>query len=227
MNLFHNMNFILSHLSSLIELFFFVNCCCFCYFKNVHSHSPVGFNRHLQNDGSSCTVDLNQTDDTVSVLSLGYYASCVVMKDGRAGCWGADISGNLGTGGFGNRGDDLNEMGQNFKFMTLPSARKAIGIKTAYSVTCIHVVPKNTLPELLDAAFKELICVGGNNGALGLGDTDAKMVIGRAESDMGESLQSFSLPSGVGSSVIDFCVSWHVCVLTLDKQIFCAGQNRE
>ncbi|MBI4248007.1 MAG: hypothetical protein HY611_00775, partial [Elusimicrobia bacterium] len=56
-------------------------------------------------------LSLSASEAFASVLGLGGYHSCAVLKNGGLKCWGNNTYGQLGLGDVANRGDTAGAMG--------------------------------------------------------------------------------------------------------------------
>ncbi len=111
---------------------------------------------------------------TATQLAAGRSHSCALLDNGSVKCWGWNNSGQLGLGDTGNRGDELNEMGDNLPIVDLGSGRTATQIALGGNHSC----------ALLDN--RRVKCWGRNNsGQLGLGDTGNR---GDELNEMGDNL---------------------------------------
>lgn len=132
-------------------------------------------------------------------------------KNGKAKCWGLNGSGQLGLGDTNNRGDDVNEMGNNLQIVNVGSGFTVNYFAIGQSHTCAHMTSN------------DLKCWGNNNdGRLGIGNFDAR---GDTNGEMGDSLPTVSLGSSLTLSLVVTGFE-HTCVLFTSSKIKCFGKNQ-
>lgn len=154
--------------------------------------------------GSSCTVQ------EVTKIAVGFTHTCALLRDGRVKCWGNNASGQLGLGDTNNRGDELEEMGDNLPAVDLGMGRTAVAIACGFYHTC----------ALLDDGSVK--CWGENDfGQLGMGDMYDR---GDEIGEMGDKLLSVNL--GTGKKALAIAGGhFHTCALLNDGGVKCWGQN--
>lgn len=166
---------------------------------------------------SFITTDINIGARTILDIAASSYSTCVVLSDNKVKCWGSNVSGELGleldssNGSSSYKlGDDIGEMGTSLDELDLGSflAVKIYGgdyhfcaVSTTGSVKCWG---KNAY------------------GQLGIATTD--LVVGDHIGDMGNSLPSVSLPSGVVISSMALGKN-HTCALSDIGKVYCWGDN--
>ncbi len=67
-------------------------------------------------------IDLGGTGSstyTVSAIATGEYHNCVILSSSKLKCWGKNLYGNLGLDSVSNKGNLVNEMGDNLPFVDL------------------------------------------------------------------------------------------------------------
>ena len=97
-----------------------------CWGSNTSGQLGIGdtVNRGATTDGS------DQMGDNLPVLDLGSGRTargiiagdnhtCAILDNASIKCWGSNISGELGIGEPGNRGDNSSEMGDNLPVISL------------------------------------------------------------------------------------------------------------
>jgi alpha-tubulin suppressor-like RCC1 family protein len=136
-------------------------------------------------------VDLG-TDRYAIGLAVGHhYQNCALLDDYSIKCWGYNGNGNLGYGDTNNRGDAVNEMGDNLPVVDVGTGRYAVALYAGSYHFCV----------LLDN--DTIKCWGYNNeGQLGQGDINYR---GDAANEMGDNLAVIDL--GSGFDVVDSCGS--------------------
>ena len=73
---------------------------------------------------------------SAALIATGVKHTCALLDDATVKCWGENSAGQLGQGNVENRGDGLNEMGDNLPPVDLGSGRSALAISTGASHTC-------------------------------------------------------------------------------------------
>jgi alpha-tubulin suppressor-like RCC1 family protein len=143
-------------------------------------------------------------------LCAGSYHSCVLLDNGSTKCWGANTSGQLGSGDTAQRGSAAGQMGDNLPAVSLGTGRRAKLITCGGFSTC----------ALLDD--DSVKCWGSNaSGQLGLGNTTGH---GDSPARIGDNLAAVSL--GQGRKVVNLSSrEHHVCVALDDLSIKCWGKN--
>lgn len=146
---------------------------------------------------------------TVKQLALGSYHTCAILNNDRVKCWGSNSSGELGLEDTNNRGDNLNEMGDNLPFVDLGAGRTVKKLFAGNSFNC----------AILDN--DRIKCWGFNySGQLGL---ESNLSKGRNSGEMGDNLQYVNL--GANRTVKDLSLNGHVCAILDDNSVKCWGNN--
>ena len=116
---------------------------------------------------------------TAVAVSAGATHTCVVLDNNTVKCWGSGASGRLGTSDTMSRGDQPDELGDNFAAIALGTSRTARTVVAGVAHTCV----------VLDTwALK---CFGlGSSGRLGSGSTST---LGDGANEMGDNLTSVHL----------------------------------
>ena len=143
-------------------------------------------------------------------------ATCAVLDDGTAKCFGKGNYGILGQGDGNNHGDTPQSMGDNLLAIDLGTGRTALAVATSgfwqflLGQSC----------ALLDT--HQVKCWGSNfQGGLGLGDT---MNRGNAPGDMGDALPAVNLGTGRKAKAVDGGI-FSTCVILDTNQVKCWGMN--
>ena len=158
-----------------------------------------------QADGSS-----TQISALARYVDAGDAHTCVVLGDATLRCFGANTSGQIGSGGTVALGDSAGEMGDSLAAVNLGTGRTVRAVATGNLHTC----------ALLDDSSVK--CFGeGDNGRLGTGATAD---IGRSAATMGDSLAAINLGSGRTATVIAAGAA-HTCALLDDSSVKCWGAN--
>ena len=177
------------------------------------------------------SVDLG-TSAYISQMETGNIFSCAILDNESTvnvvetllKCWGLNGSGELGQEDADNKGDDVNEMGDNLSLTNLGDSLKIIEISTGVYHSCAMLDDENTVE--IDNIIK---CWGHNfAGRLGLGDTNNR---GDDANEMGNNLPFVSL--GLKLRVLGISTGFsHNCVilddtrtLIIEKKVKCWGAN--
>jgi alpha-tubulin suppressor-like RCC1 family protein len=155
-----------------------------------------------------------QTNGFITTASIpitaGSAHSCFILDNGSVKCWGANASGQLGLGNTNNRGDGLNEMGDNLTAVDLGTGRTVRDIEAGDNHTC----------AILDN--ESVKCWGANaSGQLGLGDTNNR---GDASGEMGDTLLSVDLGTLRTAKAIASGYA-HTCAILDNESVKCWGAN--
>ncbi len=150
------------------------------------------------------------TGRTAASVSLGFSASCAILDNGDAKCWGLNVGGRLGLGDTTNRGIGATDMGDNLPAVNLGTGRTALAISAGNNHICAI---------LDDASVK---CWGeGNWGQLGLENPTA---LGSSPTHMGDNLPAVNI--GAGETAVSLAAGdGHTCVITDSGSIKCWGYN--
>ena len=177
-------------------------------------------------------VDLG--DFTVKQIALGGQHTCALLSNDKIKCWGDNLVGELGLGDTDNRGDAVDQMGDNLPFVDLgtydhddDSNTAKIALKTKQ----ISLGSSHTCALLNNDKIK---CWGnGGNGRLGLGDTKSR---GDAARRIGDNLPfvdlgTYNHDGNVNTAKIPLTAkqislgSFHTCALLSNNKIKCWGFN--
>lgn len=151
------------------------------------------------------------TGRTAIQIATGTYHTCALLDDGSVKCWGYNNYGQLGYEDINNRGDQVNEMGDNLPAVNLGAGRTAKSIHLGPYFSC----------AVLDN--DDLKCWGRNQyGQLGQEDTISR---GTAAGQMGDNLKSINLGAGKFKEVITAATSDNVCVITASEELKCWGNG--
>lgn len=162
--------------------------------------------------GSSLPVVNLGTGRTATKLVAGPAHVCAILDNGSLKCWGLNNSGQLGLGDINSRGDNAGEMGD-----SLPS----VDLGTAHTAKAVTLGVAHTCATLEDDTLK---CWGqGANGALGLGDTQAR---GDGPNEMGNALPVVNV--GTSRKVKSVVAGGgHTCAILDNDALKCWGLNSE
>ncbi|MBM4375767.1 MAG: hypothetical protein FJ095_11835 [Deltaproteobacteria bacterium] len=150
------------------------------------------------------------TNKKAMAISAGLTRTCAQLDDATIKCWGSGPSGQLGQGDAQNRGDNMNEMGDNLKPIDLGTNKKLLSHFGGAGHLCA---------KLDDESVK---CWGRNlDGQLGLGDTAAR---GNEPNEMGEKLPTVDL--GKGEKAVSMSLGLvHTCALLSSGAVKCWGKG--
>ncbi|MEZ4819027.1 MAG: hypothetical protein R3A45_03690 [Bdellovibrionota bacterium] len=156
------------------------------------------------------TIDLG-TGLTATQITTGAYHTCALLSNNTIKCWGDNQAGQLGLGDTQDRGDDVNEMGDNLATINLGTGLTATQIIAGDYHTC----------ALLNTG--EAKCWGNNEyGLLGYGNKTEDP--GDAPNEMGDNLATIDL--GNGLTVIQMTSGrYHNCALLSNGEAKCWGFN--
>ncbi len=153
------------------------------------------------------------TERFVVTVATGGFSTCARLDNGRLKCWGLNDNGQLGLADVLDRGDEVDEMGDNLDFLIIGTNPNLFVAKTGSGQdhTC----------ALLDNGTVK--CWGLNDvGELGQGDTAHR---GDGSGEMGDNLATIDL--GTGLRAVDLAVGEdHACVLLANGDVKCWGQNQ-
>ena len=149
---------------------------------------------------------------TATLIEAGARHTCAVLSDNSLICWGRNDKGQLGLGDTIDRGDDSNEVGDDFDAVSLPTSRTVSQLALGNDHTC----------AIWDDG--SVSCWGGNDhGQLGYENTDD---IGDGASEMGTNLGFVSLPGGNSALNITAGNSFTCVILdTSPAETYCWGLN--
>jgi len=155
-------------------------------------------------------VDLG-TGRTAKAVAVGSNFSCAILDNNNVKCWGGNGGGQLGLAGYGHRGDNAGEMGDNLPVVDLGTGRTVKAIAAGSSYVCA-VLDNNAVK-----------CWGANSyGQLGVGDTTDR---GPTPGDMGDNLPAVDLGAGRTARSIA-AGNAHTCAILDDNALKCWGWNR-
>ncbi|HEY3487623.1 MAG TPA: hypothetical protein VGL10_06120 [Gammaproteobacteria bacterium] len=154
-------------------------------------------------------VNLGSGRTAVSIVT-GQTHTCVVLDNDELKCWGSNDAGKLGLGDTVDRGDDLNEMGDDLPAVDLGTNRTAVQVTAGQYHTCAR----------LDNA--QVKCWGWNDeGQLGIGDDDRR---GDGPGEMGNNLPAIDL--GTGRTAAQIAAGHdHTCAILDNGTVKCWGAN--
>ena len=143
-------------------------------------------------------------------LDAGELHTCVVLDGGELKCFGANTSGQIGSGGTVALGDAAGEMGDALIAVQLGTGRTVRAVSTGSLHTC----------ALLDNGSVK--CFGeGDNGRLGYGATTD---IGRTTASMGDGLPAVDLGTGRSAKLLATGAA-HTCAVLDNDAVKCWGLN--
>lgn len=156
-----------------------------------------------------------------SQLFVGAEHNCAVDRDGQVKCWGRSDKGQLGIGDELNRGNQVNQMGDNLPYVRLPSATKAVSLSLGISFTCALLSDTRVVCWGEDKADSD-----NGPGILGRGTLPAGRVsMGDRPNEMGDQLISVTL--GANFVPVKLASGSHTtCALSLVGRIKCWGSNK-
>ena len=167
--------------------------------------------------------DPGEMGDALPVVSLGLASgvsvtgivagdahTCVLMSNGGVKCWGSGANGRLGSGDENSRGDQPGEMGAVLAPVDLGTGRTAKALSAGGSHTC----------AIRDT--NDVVCWGvGGEGQLG---TSARLDVGDAAGEMGDSLTPVALGTGRTATALS-AGSAHTCAVLDDATTKCWGSG--
>ena len=187
-----------------------------CWGRNEYGQLGIGTTDHRGDQaaemGDALPAVSFGTGRTVIALASAVSHSCAVLDSGAVKCWGDNVTGELGTGPTGRRGDQPGEMGDNLPAVPLGTGRTA----TAVAVGDLHSC------ALLDT--QQVKCWGYNAyGNLGLGDKEYRNDL----VELGDALPSIDF--GAGRWVRALASNDHFSCVVLDNDsVKCWGRgNRD
>ncbi len=147
-----------------------------------------------------------------SVLAVGGYHACAILRTGDVKCWGYNSDGELGQGDDINRGDMADQMGANLPVVDLGTGRTAVAISGGTYQSC----------AILDNGDTK--CWGYNNhGQLGQGDNTHR---GDDANEMGDNLPAINL--GTGRTAIAISAGYfYSCAILDNDDTKCWGKNAQ
>ncbi len=183
-----------------------------CWGDNVYGQLGLGDTEDRGNTagemGDSLPAVALGAGRTATAISSSNAHTCALLDNATVKCWGSNPDGRLGLGDQGNRGDNLNEMGDNLPVVSLGTGRTATAVSAGEVHTC----------ALLDNATVK--CWGANtSGRLGLGDVIFR---GDDPNEMGDYLPSVSLGTGRSATAVSAGYT-HTCVRLDNASVKCWG----
>ena len=140
---------------------------------------------------------------TVTAMATGDTHTCVLFSNGKVSCFGNYYYGQLGNGETQSIGDGPGEMGNNLKFVGMPTGNLATAIAAGRDHSC----------ALLTTGA--VTCWGNNiEGVLGVGNSNP----------FDNVLRLVLLPTGKTANAIA-CGNYHTCVLSFPSSVYCWGYN--
>ena len=143
-------------------------------------------------------------------VAMGGWHNCVLSKENKVKCWGANFDGQLGYGDSEWRGDEPNEMGNNLDVVDLGDNFDVVQITAGYLFSC----------ALSNGGYVK--CWGiGDVGQLG---TENSNYLGDNDGEMGNNLTRIDL--GINYTVTKISAGGHhICSLSRQGSIKCWGRN--
>ena len=134
-----------------------------CWGLNNQGMLGQGHTRKLGDDANEMGAALTNINlgsgHTAKAIYISYPNACAILDDDSIKCWGGNGSGQLGYGDTRNRGDDINEMGDELLAVNLGTNLTAKSLALGVNHLCVIL---NT---------NQLKCWGSNyNGQLGYND---------------------------------------------------------
>jgi|LWDU01.1.fsa_nt_gi alpha-tubulin suppressor-like RCC1 family protein len=154
--------------------------------------------------GDNLTAINLGTGRTATAIEAGGNHTCAILDDASLKCWGKNNLGQLGLGNTSNRGDGLNQMGDNLSAVDLGTGRTATAIEAGGNHTC----------AILDDA--SLKCWGSNaSGQLGLGNKNNSA--NPSAVNMGSGITAKAIVAGES----------HTCAILNNSAIKCWGEGED
>ena len=149
-------------------------------------------------------VDLG-TGHTAKQISAGSSHTCAILEDKTLKCWGNDGYWQLGLGDTrNNRGDELDEMGNNLPTINLGTNKTALAVSAGTYHTCA-ILNDHTLK-----------CWGENNsGQLGYGHTNVLTTPSDSVINLGNGHTALAVSAGIDNT----------CAILDDATVRCWGDN--
>ena len=147
-------------------------------------------------------------------IDAGDAHTCVVLNDASLKCFGANTSGQIGSGGIVSLGDAPSEMGDSLLAVNIGAGRSVRAVSTGNAHTCVLLDDNTT--------FGAVKCFGeGDAGRLGSGTTTD---VGRSAAAMGDALAVVQLGSGRTAKMIATGAA-HTCAVLDNDSVKCWGAN--
>ena len=176
-----------------------------CWGYNSSGQLGLGHRGRIGDDEDPISSALVDVGANVVQISLGDFHTCALLENGRAKCWGANSSGQLGLGHTKNIGDD--ERPSSISPLDLGEPLRQI--VASYNFTC----------ALTESG--KIKCWGENiYGQLGLAHTNS---IGNKASE----ISTIFSPIKLGSRALKISLGeYHGCALLKEGRLRCWGYNR-
>ena len=146
----------------------------------------------------------------ISSLASASSFNCVLFDNSQLKCFGSNSYGQLGYGYTPDRGDGINEMGDNLQFLNMGTGRIVIDFDLGIGFCC----------AILDDFSTK--CWGLNSfGQLGYGDMSDR---GNDANEMGDYLEVVDLGNGKTAETINLG-DFHSCAVLNDNSMKCWGRN--
>jgi alpha-tubulin suppressor-like RCC1 family protein len=150
------------------------------------------------------------TGRSAKAIAKGSSHACAILDNNSVKCWGGNNAGQLGLGDNNNRGDNLNEMGDNLPPVNLGTGLTAKAIVAGGDFTCA-LLNNDTVK-----------CWGDNMfGQLGLGHSSNR---GVNAGEMGDNLPVIALGTGRTAKSVTMGV-YHACAILDNNSVKCWGKN--
>ena len=156
---------------------------------------------------SLATVDMG-SGRTASIVETGDNFSCALLDNNLIKCWGDAANGRLGSGDSTDRGDGINEMGNNLAYVDFGTGRTAIDIKLGHQHACV-LMDNSQIKCWGEAAYGRL----GSGNQTDRGDDPGEMGDSLGQVDLGTNRSAIELASGI----------YHTCALLDNNKIKCWG----
>ena len=155
------------------------------------------------------TVNLG-TGAKVTNLGVGPHTACALLAVGSVKCWGANDSGELGSGDTVRRGESSSRLGDALPTVDLGTHAGTASVTASAGHSCV-------------LSTQAIVKCWGQNlyGQLGQGDVKAR---GDNAGEMGDALAPVTLGAGVVPVQI-VAGGYHTCALMADGRVKCWGQN--
>lgn len=185
-----------------------------CWGDNTYGRLGIGDDEDRGDEpsemGDELPAVLLGTGRTAIGLGVGLRHTCALLDDGSVKCWGRNLTGEVGLGGFESGGRRAGDMGDNLPAIPLGAGRTAKALSVRFTHSC----------ALLDDGSVK--CWGDNEfGQLGLEDTNNR---GDDPDELGDYLPAVSL--GKGRTIRALGLGYlHSCALLDGGSVKCWGGN--
>ncbi|MFN3198639.1 MAG: thrombospondin type 3 repeat-containing protein [Bradymonadia bacterium] len=189
-----------------------------CWGYNGHGQLLRGDTTQIGDLGYAIADDLRPillgTGRTVSAVSMGTHHTCALLDDNTVKCWGRNDLGQLGQGNNTQRGDGINEMGDNLAAVDL-GTDGGVPFVISQLVSGDH----HNCVRFNDGRVK---CWGYNvYGQLGIENNSNR---GTSATHMGDNLAFVDLGTGRTATHIEAGHN-HTCATLDDNSVKCWGYN--